>query len=133
MVLKLLRWSLIFFGAMLVLYGLHRWVAVNWFENPHLDLINFSYKFNVGFTYLVLVNVAIFKKYLKDQLGFLFLAGSFLKFMLFIAFAKMFEFDLNRTLFLHFFLPYFCCLLIEIFFISRVLKEFNGNKINTLD
>lgn len=133
MILKLLRWSLMFLGGMLVLYGLHRWIAVNWFESPNLDLINFSYKFNVAFTYLVLLNIVVFRKALRDQLGFLFLAGSFLKFGLFIAFAKMYQFDLNRTLFLHFFIPYFCCLLLEIIVVSRLLKRLNMKKINELD
>lgn len=63
---------------------------------------------------------------LKDQLGFLFMGGSFLKFILFfILFYPSYKSDgnINTLEFASFFLPYLICLIIETSALVKLLKN----------
>ena len=63
---------------------------------------------------------------LKDQLGFLFMGGSFLKFILFfIFFYPSYKSDgnINTLEFASFFLPYLICLIIETSALVKLLKN----------
>jgi len=70
------------------------------------------------------------KKKYKDQLGFFFIAGSFVKFVFFfVFFYPSFKVDgvINTQEFASFFIPYVLCLIIETFFMAKVLKKTDKN------
>ena len=63
---------------------------------------------------------------LKNQLGFLFMAGSFLKFVFFfIFFYPTYKIDgnINNLEFSSFFIPYIICLIIETYALIQLLKN----------
>jgi len=67
-----------------------------------------------------------FRFKLKNQLGFLFMAGSFLKFILFFIFfypSYKMDGDINMLEFSSFFLPYVICLIIETSALVKLLKN----------
>jgi len=67
-----------------------------------------------------------FRFKLKNQLGFLFMGGSFLKFILFfIFFYPSYKSDgnINTLEFASFFLPYLICLIIETSALVKLLKN----------
>ena len=86
----------------------------------HAYLANFFLAFGIA--------LAIFKlkNKLKDQIGFLFMLGSFLKFaVFFIFFYPNYKIDhnINSLEFASFFIPYAICLVLETIFIAKLLKE----------
>ena len=73
--------------------------------------------------YLLLFSLRI---KLKNQLGFLFMAGSFLKFVVFfLFFFSSYKADgiINRLEFSSFFIPYLICLIIETYSLVNLLKN----------
>jgi len=74
-------------------------------------------------TYWVLYSLRI---KLKNQLGFIFIGFSFLKFFLFyIVFyaSYMADGEMDRLEFATFFIPYFLCLAIEVLSLSKLLNK----------
>jgi hypothetical protein len=93
-------------------------------------LIKFSYLFNFAFTYLLLLNIILFQKTLKDKLGFVYLGISMLKFVIFFFLLKSKNIEINKSDFLLFFIPFTLCLGIEIFYVSKILNSLNYNENN---
>lgn len=88
--------------------------------------IMLAYLMNI---FLAITIYALFlklKERLKNQLGFVFVFGSFLKFMLFfMLFYAPYKVDgeISNTEFFTFFTPYFFCLFIEVFYMARLLNK----------
>lgn len=85
-----------------------------------------SYVVNTLLVILILLVLFIFKKKLKDQLGFLFMAGSLLKFAcFFIFFYPSFKMDgdISNLEFAAFFVPYAICLIVETICGSKLLNS----------
>lgn len=114
------------------LLGLSYFLQVNIIQtsltSKQTNLIEFSYLFNFAFTYILMLNILIFKKILEDKLGFLYLGISTLKFMLFYFLVKSKNIEINKSDFLLFFIPFVLCLGIEIFYVSKILNGVNYNK-----
>lgn len=67
-----------------------------------------------------------FRTALKNYIGFLFMAGSFLKFIFFfLLFYPTYQEDgkMDKLEFAAFFIPYAICLLLETVFIAKMLKK----------
>ena len=65
----------------------------------------------------------------QDRLGFVFMGGSFLKFLIFfIVFNPAYKADNETTTleFFSFFTPYAICLIIEVFYLSKMLNNLNN-------
>lgn len=105
-----------------ITFGFHAGLTSNFFKLPISDFLIFSYKFNFGITLLFMVTMILFDKKFHDQIGFIFLAGSALKLMLFMAISYLNGFEIGRSTALDFFIPYVICLFVEIFIISKILK-----------
>lgn len=119
---KFLLLSVLLFG---IIYAVHRyWVLPN-FPNVSVGFVNFSYLFNFIIAVIMISIGLLMGKNATNYYGFLFLASGFLKLGIFLFLSKLKGFDLNRSLFLHFFVPYIIGLLIEIIFATRVLKGGN--------
>jgi hypothetical protein len=123
--------SLLKFSSKLILilavaFGIHL-LALDFLEHPL-----FENKIVLAYVVNALLAVSIFafllkmKEKYKDQLGFLFLAGSFLKFaVFFILFYKSYKFDgqISKPEFAAFFIPYLLCLLIETTSLAKWLNK----------
>lgn len=80
------------------------------------DKILGSYATNLVLTVIIFSSLFLLRKKYNEQLGFLFLFGSFLKFIVFfIFFSPSYKADgnISRLEFLAFFIPYAICLIIE--------------------
>ncbi len=92
------------------------------FENS----IVLSYTVNVLLAVIIFTTLYLLKEKYKNQIGFLFLGGSFLKFLVFfILFYPIFkqDGDITNLEFASFFVPYAICLLIETLGVIRILKD----------
>lgn len=85
-----------------------------------------SYVINSMLAILILMFIDFFQKRFFDYLGFIFIAGSLLKFgAYFIFLHPKFKTDqhistLEATSFL---VPYFMCLTLEVYFVSKILNQ----------
>ncbi len=116
-----------------VIYVLHRYVIWPQFESVSLNFINFSYRFNGIATLMVILTSALIGLFSKDFLGFLFMVFGALKIVLFILIAQKAGFDLGKNLVLHFFIPYAVGVGLEIYFLTRQLKDDKSTNIKDLD
>ena len=109
-------------------YGIHYAVVISSFSEETLGLVNFAYKFNVGITLLFTSTIIFASNHLKEQLGFIFLVSGMVKLGIFFYLIKSSGFVLDKSVFLHFFIPYALCLVVEIIYISKILKRTNFSK-----
>lgn len=101
--------------------------------NPSLtldqnNLLEFSYLFNFAFTFVLMLNIFVFKKVLQENLGFVYLGISTLKLVLFYYIVKTKNIEIEKSDFLLFFVPFVLCLGIEIFYVSKILNSVNYSK-----
>ncbi|MBT8301393.1 MAG: hypothetical protein KJO63_08695 [Maribacter sp.] len=109
-----------------IVFALHITV-LNYKELPQFDdLIVLSYLVNGILAAIIFGALYIFRATLKNQIGFLFMGGSFLKFIFFfILFYPVYKADgeMSRSEFAAFFIPYGISLIIETVFTARMLKK----------
>ncbi len=92
------------------------------FENK----IVLSYIINFALALSIYLTLNFLKDKFKTQIGFLFIAGSLLKFLVFfIVFYPTFKQDgnLSKLEFASFFIPYLTCLIIETLGVMKLLKN----------
>lgn len=101
--------------------------VLNFFElSVLIDNIVLSYCINTLSAILIFLLLFVLRHRFKNQLGFIFLFGSVLKFVLFILILyKPFYADgmISRSEFFIFFIPYFFTHTIEIFSLSKWLNK----------
>ncbi|WP_190810461.1 DUF6168 family protein [Flagellimonas sp. S3867] len=111
---------------LLISFGLHILVLSN-MELPILDnLIIRSYIVNGLLAAIIFTLLYKFRQKLKNQIGFLFMGGSLLKFLFFfLLFYPTYKSDgdMSGLEFGAFFIPYAVALFLETFFTSRMLKN----------
>lgn len=132
MILKALKFTLIFSFIIGLAYVLQVKFLFPIENDNEAVLVKFSYLFNFAFTYFLMLNIIIFQKILKDKLGFVYLGVSMLKFALFFFLIKNKNIEFDKSDFLLFFIPFFLCLGIEIFYVSRILNSINYNNTKQL-
>lgn len=132
MILKALKFSLIFSFIVGLTYIVQVKFLLPVENDEEAVLVKFSYLFNFAFTYFLMLNIIIFQKILKDKLGFVYLGVSMLKFALFFFLIKSKNIEFDKSDFLLFFIPFFLCLGIEIFYVSRILNSINYNNTKQL-
>ena len=124
----LLKFTFLLFLIAGLSYVLH-YGFLTYFQNDRpLDLVNFAYKFNVGITLLFTSTIILASEHLKEQLGFIFLISGMIKMGIFFYLIKTSDFVLDKSVFLHFFVPYALCIGVEIFYITKILKRTNFSK-----
>lgn len=92
---------------------------------PYANMIIEGYYINVILAIIIVSILGFLQRKFSDQLGFLFMAGSLLKFAaFFIFFSSHFKADgeISRLEFLSFFVPYLFCLLLETLAVVSVLN-----------
>ncbi|MDL5510227.1 DUF6168 family protein [Arenibacter sp. M-2] len=97
------------------------------FGFPLLDhMIVLAYLLNVVLALIIFSVLYWFREKWRDQIGFLFLGGSMLKFLFFfLVFYPFYSADGNMQSleFTTFFVPYLVCLLLETIFTARMLNS----------
>ncbi|TYA74105.1 DUF6168 family protein [Seonamhaeicola marinus] len=91
----------------------------------------YAYCMNLLMAYIVIYLLFFLKNKLKDQLGFIFMVASLLKFgAFFILFYPTYnsDGDLSRLEFLTFFIPYAVCLVVECVILSKILASLDAYK-----
>ena len=116
--------------TLVAVFGIHVFVLDLIQEPKFSNKIILSYGINISLASLIFTVIYGLKKKYKDQLGFFFIAGSFVKFVFFfVFFYPSFKVDgvINTQEFASFFIPYVLCLIIETFFMAKVLKKTDKN------
>lgn len=117
--------------AVLGLFGWGHYFALNQLGvSPEDVLLGRAYSVNTAATFLILVAIYLLRKRMFSQIGFLFLAGSMLKFLLFfLLFNPTYREDgiVSRPEFIGFFIPYCLSLTIETLAVSKLLKGNSGS------
>ena len=97
------------------------------FGFPLLDhMIVLAYLLNVVLALIIFSVLYWFREKWRDQIGFLFLGGSMLKFLFFfLVFYPFYSADGNMQSleFTTFFVPYLVCILLETIFTARMLNS----------
>ncbi|EZH72319.1 hypothetical protein ATO12_22980 [Aquimarina atlantica] len=106
-------------------YLIHMGIINAFLLERNINIIKLSYIFNSTFTFVFTFIILLLSKKFKDQLGFIFMAGSLIKIGVFIAISKLSDFEINKNVFLDFFIAYLICLILEVYYLSKIL---NSNK-----
>lgn len=88
--------------------------------------IIFSYAINIAMACGVIIILFLFQRKLKNQLGFIFMGASMVKFIIFfLVFYPEYNADgnLSRLEFFIFFIPYVICLITESIILSKFLNS----------
>ena len=96
------------------------------------NLIITSYLVNAALAIFIFSILYLFKERLKNYIGFLFIGGSFLKFIFFfILFYPVYRADgeMDKLEFAAFFVPYLISLLIETIFTAKMLKKLDNKNV----
>ena len=108
------------------IFGIHLFV-LNFLDLPLFDnRIILSYIVNTAFVIAVFGMLYQFRERFKSQLGFLFLAGSLIKFTIFfIVFNPYYRLDgsVSKIEFTTFFVPYAIGLILETYYLSKWLNK----------
>lgn len=107
-------------------FGLHVLVLEYLGEPLFGNMLVPSYAVNFVLAAVIFIALYMLRQRLKNALGFLFMAGSLLKFVVFfLLFYPTFKADgvMHRLEFAAFFVPYLIALVLETFFASKMLNK----------
>lgn len=85
-----------------------------------------AYLINTTLAILIYIALYYLRKEQEANLGFIFMTGSFFKFgLFFLVFYPGYKLDgdIQRVEFATFFIPYAICLIIEIYFLAKLLNK----------
>jgi len=112
--------------SMLLVFGVHLFVlnvlGFPLFENKIIA----AYIFNFVLAVMIVLILTFLQNKAAGSLGFIFMAGSLFKFLLyFIFFNSSFkeDGDISRLEFASFFIPYAISLIVEVVFLSKTLNK----------
>jgi hypothetical protein len=94
--------------------------------SPLGDLLLWTYLTNALLAFGIVLLIYSLRNRMKTQLGFLFMAGSFVKFLFFfLFFYPSYTSDelISQSEFSSFIVPYFLALVVETYFVSVLLKN----------
>lgn len=123
---KIITFTGLLLGALLIVGILH--AGFLFARNLDLDyrLLLLGYLINFAMALGIYSALLYFSEKKNKNLGFLFMFGSTLKFVIyFLIFDPIFMLDgkLTKVEFFIFFVPYFTCLLIETFALIKLMRE----------
>jgi len=134
--MKTLRFLILLLLALVITFGIHIGVLFVMKLPLFSDKIMLSY--GVNFLLAVFIYLIIQQTLKKNgtQAGFVFMAGSALKFIVFFAvFYPFYNQDdvMQKTEFTAFFIPYAVCLILEVAYLSKQLNNQPYSEENTKD
>ncbi|WP_445383521.1 DUF6168 family protein [Robiginitalea sp. IMCC43444] len=126
----LLRYAAILLFSLGIAFGIHCWLRIEYGLEVFGEALPGTYLFNFILAFGIVVLLYVFRQKLKNQIGFLFIAGSLLKFLgFFVFFYPGYASDgsLGRSEFAAFFVPYAVALILETLFASLLLRNMEKN------
>ncbi|MCR9226428.1 MAG: DUF6168 family protein [Flavobacteriaceae bacterium] len=120
-----IRFVFLLLGGLTALFLAQSWVLEGRGHDPHSLHIIKSYMLNLIMALIIFFAIYIFRNKYRDLLGFFFLGGSLLKFALFFIFlypSFIADGTLERLEFLVFFVPYGFALILETYFLVKLLN-----------
>ncbi|HET8736799.1 MAG TPA: DUF6168 family protein [Pricia sp.] len=122
--------TLLFLLILIPLLGVSFYLHTTFLQNigfpKYGDRIALSYGINFLLASIIYISIHSFRSRLKTQIGFIFMGGSFLKFIVFfILFYPSYTSDggMESSEFAAFFVPYAICLVIETVFTAKMLQN----------
>jgi len=126
MIAPLKRFIVLLTGSISIIFALHL-LYLSYSNLPLFDnKIILAYILNYILALSIYIFLYFFRIKLKNQLGFLFMAGSFLKFLFFFLFfyaSYRADGTISKLEFSAFFIPYIICLIIETTALVNLLKN----------
>jgi hypothetical protein len=117
---------IILFVSLALSFGIHL-LVLHYLELPLFEnRIILSYVVNFVLAASIFYALFYFKEKLKNSIGFLFMGGSFLKFIVFfLLFYPLYKSDgdIQKIEFATFFVPYAIALILETYFTSKMLNN----------
>ncbi len=123
---SVIKFTLTLFISLLVVFTLH--ISFLHFREQSVfqDKIVAAYIVNFLMATAIYIGLFIFQKKYSEQLGFLYLGGSFIKFILFFIFFYPYykaDSELTTSEFMAFFIPYAISLIFETLGVIKFLKK----------
>lgn len=122
----ILKFSGLLFVTLCVLFAVHVLLLYALDLPLFADRIVLSYSVNFILAVVIYAVMLLLKNKYLNQLGFIFMFGSFFKFLVFfIVFYPFYKADgaITKTEFAAFFIPYVVCLILEITSLSKWLNK----------
>lgn len=122
----IVRFSSILIAMLAIVFCIHYYILNTLNFDPFENKMVLSYLVNVLLAIAIYVFLVLMKDKYSSQLGFLFLFGSALKFLVFfLVFYPAYKADgnINKLEFTAFFVPYLICLIYETFCLSKWLNK----------
>ncbi len=121
-----LRFATILLVGLSLAFALHYFTLKGAELPPLADMLMPSYVINYILAVGIFVGLFYSRRKLKNALGFLFMGGSLVKFIVFfLVFYPVYRADgeIQRTEFAAFFIPYLTALILETYFASKMLNQ----------
>ena len=122
----ILSFLVIIVALLVLVFVIHVSCLSNLGLEKYDDKIVLSYVINFLLAATIYVGLYSLRNRLKTQIGFIFMAGSFLKFIFFfILFYPAYKVDgeIDTSEFAAFFIPYLICLVVETVFTDKMLQK----------
>ena len=122
----IVRFLLLLISSLGFAFFVHTMLLENGGHPKYDNKIVLSYLINGILAAAIFIFLYLSRKKLKDQIGFLFMGGSFLKFIFFfLLFYPSYKADgdMSKLEFAAFFTPYAICLLLETVFTAKMLQK----------
>ncbi len=126
---KIIQSCLIVVFVAAITFFIHFKVNASLEDSIEINQLLYSYIINVLLVCTIFAPIYLLKRRLKDQLGFIFMLASVLKFTcFFIFFYPEYNADgnLTRLEFLTFFIPYIICLITESVILSKFFNSLDN-------
>lgn len=126
MLQKVTRFFLLLLGVLGIVFLLHQYILSSFNLSKFGNSLILSYSVNALLAGCIVISILALKNKFKDQLGFVFMLGSLLKFAIFfIVFQPIYQADnvISKPEFFAFFIPYAVCLIIEVIWLSKWLNQ----------
>lgn len=120
------KFALLLFAILAVVFGIHVFILTQLGHPVFENLIVEAYLLNYGLAIGIYLTLFLLKRKMSTQMGFLYMAGSFLKFLFFfIFFYPSYKLDgsLDTYEFAAFFTPYVISLIFETLGVIDFLKK----------
>jgi hypothetical protein len=120
------KFALLLFAILTIVFGIHVFILTQLGHPVFEHLIVEAYLLNYGLAIGIYLTLFLLKKKMSTQMGFLYMAGSFLKFLFFfIFFYPSYKLDgsLDAYEFAAFFTPYVISLFFETLGVIDFLKK----------
>ena len=124
MINRIVRFSILLALVLLIAFLLHSYL-----DSTHKTVLKVSYLGNFLMTTFVFSALNLASKRFFNQLGFLFLGGTFLKFIVYYTFLKPYFSTVNNqsVAFVLFFVPYTIASILEVISLIKLLNPKTNN------